>query len=423
MSKRMLKLAALMVPAILSVGCATQPTKSYDYSAFEASNPRSILVLPPLNNSPDVTATFGVYGQVTPPLAEAGYYVLPVGVVNETFKQNGLTSANDIHNVDPKKLQQIFGADAALYMTITQYGSTYKVVTSVTTVAAEAKLVDLRTGALLWENKVLVTDGGSGGNTGGDPMAILVQAAVSQILNSKLDMGYRVARLANERLLAGGLVNGLLYGPRSRNYKGRDASLPRATLATGPMPAVSLAPAVALGSTPIVRAQAVSNTSTAPVAVPVTEPVAAPMPVRVAAPMPVAVATPAAVRVVTPVAVRVVTPVAVAVVAPVAVPVAAPMPVAVATAPVMYTAPATIVNDVLPEPEVAAPPAQLSGPEQRYADVLRAAQAQHQALDPASNWYRSDLYEWVMERKAEFIGAGLAPDVALQRAIALMKGN
>ncbi len=44
-------------------GCA--PTKSVDYSAFKQAKPRSILVLPPLNESPDVKATYSMLSQVT----------------------------------------------------------------------------------------------------------------------------------------------------------------------------------------------------------------------------------------------------------------------------------------------------------------------------------------------------------------------
>ena len=42
----------------------------------------------------------------------------------ETFKYNGLTTPNDIAEVSPAKLREIFGADSALYMTVTRYGTT-----------------------------------------------------------------------------------------------------------------------------------------------------------------------------------------------------------------------------------------------------------------------------------------------------------
>ena len=57
---RLLLRALLAVGVLMLAGCATQP--GYDYSAFRESRPRSILVLPPLNDSPDVNATYSMYG-------------------------------------------------------------------------------------------------------------------------------------------------------------------------------------------------------------------------------------------------------------------------------------------------------------------------------------------------------------------------
>lgn len=218
MMSRLKKMALLLVPAVLMVGCATK-APSYDYTAFKAAKPRSIVVLPPLNNSPEVNAGNSVYAQVSYPLAEAGYYVLPVAVVGETFKQNGLTSAADIHGVDVRKLNEIFGADAGLYITIDKYGSTYTVIDSVAVVAVTAKLVDLKTGTLLWEGKASASNNEGGNNGGGGLIGALVAAAVKQILNSTTDAAHPVAGVANARLLSAGMTNGLLYGPRSVKYQ------------------------------------------------------------------------------------------------------------------------------------------------------------------------------------------------------------
>lgn len=218
MFKRSLKLAACLAPLALAVGCATKPAAPYDYTAFKAAKPRSIVVLPPLNNSPDVNAGYSVYSQVTYPLAEAGYYVLPVALVDETFKQNGLANAADIHNVALDKLQDIFGADAALYVTVTNYGATYTVVNSVVVVTANAKLVDLKTGAVLWSGAASANNDGGNNNNSGGPLGMLVAAVVKQIINSTTDAAYPVAGLATGRLLSSGQNNGLLYGPRSLNY-------------------------------------------------------------------------------------------------------------------------------------------------------------------------------------------------------------
>jgi len=217
MLNRILKLAVCVLPAALIVGCAT-PKAPYDYTAFKAAKPRSIVVLPPLNNSPEVNAGNSFYAQVTYPLAEAGYYVLPVALVGETFKQNGLTSAADIHAVDAKKLNEIFGADAAMYVTITNYGASYNVLNSVVLVTANAKLVDLKTGNLLWTGTASASNNEGGNSGGGGLVGALVAAAVKQIIASTTDASHPVAGVASARLLSAGTPNGMLYGPRSENY-------------------------------------------------------------------------------------------------------------------------------------------------------------------------------------------------------------
>lgn len=218
MLKRIMKLAACVAPAMLAVGCATHQVTPYDYTAFKAAKPRSIVVLPPLNTSPEVTAGYTVLSQVTYPLAEAGYYVMPVALVEETFKQNGLTSAEDIHAVETKKLQGIFGADAALYLTVTNFGASYTLLNSVVTVSAKARLVDLKTGATLWTGEASANNDANN-NSGGGLVGALVAAAVKQIINNTTDASYPVAGVASQRLLAAGQVNGMLYGPRSANYR------------------------------------------------------------------------------------------------------------------------------------------------------------------------------------------------------------
>lgn len=213
--KALLKLFVCLFVAVLATGCAT--SKPYDYTQYKQSRPRSILVLPPLNESPDVNATYAMLAQMTYPLAESGYYVLPVTLVDETFKQNGLTTANDIHTVAPAKLREIFGADAGLYVTVTKYGASYTIFNSVVTVAANAKLVDLKSGAVLWTGSAFASND-NGNNSGGGLIGMLVAAAVKQVINQATDASYPVAGRASNFLLSAGRPNGLLYGPYSPKY-------------------------------------------------------------------------------------------------------------------------------------------------------------------------------------------------------------
>ena len=134
---------SLLAFFLLLAGCVA-PQQDVDYTAYRQSRPRSILVLPPLNNSPDMRATYSFLSTVTKPLAEAGYYVFPVALVDQTFKENGMLNPGEMHQAPPDKLREIFGADATLYITVTQYGACYRILSSEVRVTAEAKLVDNR---------------------------------------------------------------------------------------------------------------------------------------------------------------------------------------------------------------------------------------------------------------------------------------
>ncbi|MFD1555170.1 DUF799 domain-containing protein [Paraburkholderia silviterrae] len=217
-----LKCVPVLALAALLAACAgpQKSTPGYDYTAFKSAKPKSILVLPPLNETADVNATNGMLSQMTMPLAESGYYVLPVAEVAETFRQNGMTMPAEMQATSPKKLRDIFGADAALYTKVTQYGSVYQVVDSNTVVAASAKLVSLGNGDVLWEGSASA-NGKELGNVdfgSGSVIGMLVQAAVKQVAHSLSDESQEVAGLTSQKLLSAGPPNGLLYGPHSPKY-------------------------------------------------------------------------------------------------------------------------------------------------------------------------------------------------------------
>lgn len=205
---------ALILAALLT-GCATP--KAYDYTALKQAKPRSILVLPPVNESLDVKATYSLLSQSSKPLAEAGYYVLPVALVDETFRQNGLTEATDMHAVDLKKLHEIFGSDAVLYLNVKRYGSTYYVIGSATVVEAQARLVDARTGALLWDGTASASSE-EGKNNNAGLVGLLITAVVQQVLSSAMDQSHDIAGITSQRLLSVRAGNGLLPGPRHPAY-------------------------------------------------------------------------------------------------------------------------------------------------------------------------------------------------------------
>ena len=205
----------LAAAALLAGACATpQP---YDYTAFKEARPKSLLVLPPLNNSPDVNASYSFLSHVTLPLAESGYYVLPVTLVDEMFRENGVTDPGQMHEVPAAKLKEIFGADAVLYIKIGHYGTSYSVINSESRVSAEASLVDLASGGVLWQGSATASSA-EGRSSSGGLVGMLVQAIVSQIVETISDRSHPVAGVTSMRLLSAGRPGGLLFGPRSPRF-------------------------------------------------------------------------------------------------------------------------------------------------------------------------------------------------------------
>jgi len=223
------KPATILAAALLLAGCAT--AAPFDYGPYLDHMPKSILVLPPLNQSPEVDAPYSFLSTITMPLCERGYYVFPVAVVDRLMKANGCPTPAEMHQVPLDKLNAVFGADAVLYLTVTDWGTKYVLISSVTTVSVSGRLVDARTGVQLWEGVgVAQQNSGQGQNS---LLGMAVAAVVEQVVNTATDRAHDIAPIA-----AGGLVAGdarpLLVGGRSPEFaadqqKRREA---RATAAT-----------------------------------------------------------------------------------------------------------------------------------------------------------------------------------------------
>lgn len=189
----------------LLFGCSTP----HDYSTYLDHMPRSILVLPPLNESPEVTATYSALSTITRPLAERGYYVFPVAVVDAFLRENGLPTPGEMHQVPPQKLNEAFGADAILYLKVRQWGTRYQVVNSATEVYVEGVLVDMETGTVLWASVARSVRNSSSG--GGGIIGALVGAVVTQVVATASDLAHGISAEAYTSMMYND-HHGMLYG-------------------------------------------------------------------------------------------------------------------------------------------------------------------------------------------------------------------
>jgi hypothetical protein len=154
--------------------------------------------------------------QAVYPLSEAGYYVMPVALVNETLRLNGVQTPQDAQQISVQRLRQVFGADAALYMDIRSYGSVYRVISADSVVTVDARLVDLRDGRTLWTGSASASSAEQRGQQQGGLVGALLQAVIEQVASNFSDRNHQVAGIAARRLLGGFGARGLLPGPRAR---------------------------------------------------------------------------------------------------------------------------------------------------------------------------------------------------------------
>ena len=161
---------------------------------------KSIVVLPPMNKSVEVSAPYIYLSTITKPLAERGYYVYPVAVVDALLKQNGLPTPVEMHAIPLKKIREHIGADAVLYVTIEDWGQKYRIVESRALVRIKLNLVDTKSGRSLWRGSGSADSGGSSDNVNGWE-GKLVAAVVDQIVGSLVDGTRELAKTANERVI------------------------------------------------------------------------------------------------------------------------------------------------------------------------------------------------------------------------------
>lgn len=203
-------LAALCALLFLS-GCVTQAKP--DYSTFFDHQPRSILVVPPANKTTAVDAPAVFLTTVSAAFAERGYYVFPVFLVQDILTDLGATDEGTVAAIPPAKFKEVFGTDSILYVTITDWTTSYVVLASNIIVGAEYRLVDAGTGAVLWTAKQrVVHDSSGGGGGGGGLIGALVVAAIKAAVTATT-VQYRPIALQANTIVAKRSGYGLPAGP------------------------------------------------------------------------------------------------------------------------------------------------------------------------------------------------------------------
>lgn len=212
-----------IIGACLVAGCATVPDTK-DYTAMRAAAPRSVLVVPVINNTSEVEAGALFLTTLAVPLAERGYYVLPVTASRKVMEGSGMGDPGLVHRQPTPQLANLFGADSVLYVEVNKWDTTYAVVSSGITVGFVYTLKDGKTGALLWQDQqqLMAPTTSSSGNIFADMLVAAVTAAVD---NSRADYTNQANFLNNVVLTTPG--HGLPFGPYAPAAAQNDTLFPQ----------------------------------------------------------------------------------------------------------------------------------------------------------------------------------------------------
>jgi len=188
----------LVLVALIMTGCAAQQ-KSIDWSAYESADPKSILIVPVVNNSLDVDASNYMLSTLSVPLAESGYYVYPVNTVKVILEQEGFYEAEQVHRSDSVSLAEMFSADAILYVTIQRWDAKYILLSTSVTVQFDYLMVDSE-GTEIWKAEKTMVYTPQSSNSG-NPLVDLIAMAVNAAMTKAAPNYMPLARSANQQVM------------------------------------------------------------------------------------------------------------------------------------------------------------------------------------------------------------------------------
>ena len=208
----------LMLPLVASLVACVHPPTPKDYTAYKAADPRSILIIPVVNNTTQVDAADTFLATLSQPLGERGYYVFPVNLVQHTMDDSGLGDADLVAKADPVRVASLFGADAVLYARVEHWDAQYALINTSVTVQIHYTLKDGKDGRTLW-NRDVTTVYQPQGSSSGNPLADLIVDAIQAALVRAHPNFIPLANQAN--IIAFDTMNqGVPYGPYDTRHGG-----------------------------------------------------------------------------------------------------------------------------------------------------------------------------------------------------------
>jgi hypothetical protein len=185
--------AAIITVVLFMCGCAEVETKMQAYPKMysETEKPISIVVVPVINKTTAADAGDLINSTLTVPFADNGYYVLPISIVSDIFKREGVIEGSQISGLPSSVFKANFGVDSVLYITINKWDTNYVVLAANVTVGMSYVLVSTSDNSVLWSyDQQVVVD--TGGGSSGFILLDIIQTAVNTALTDYIPIARQV---------------------------------------------------------------------------------------------------------------------------------------------------------------------------------------------------------------------------------------
>lgn len=168
------------------------------YATLYRENPRSIVIMPTINETNQVELKDNFYATLLKPLAERGYYVFSPFLAKELMEQESAANAEDFIQGNVAPFYRVFGADAVLFTIIHRWEKV--ALRSKIEIDVEYLLRSTKTGDMLFSRRFEGAVDLSSNQGGRGILSTLMDIVVGAISTSMTDKVV-AARLANRDAL------------------------------------------------------------------------------------------------------------------------------------------------------------------------------------------------------------------------------
>jgi len=143
----------LLISLLFIYACA--PRVKYIIENFFP--PRTVAVLPIANETNDLDAPDMVRSMFIDGLSGRGYYAKPIGEIDSLLRKEGITEGGQLNAISTEELLKLLKVDAVFYGTLLEFSDITLGYYQNRVVMANFKLIDLKSGDLLWEDEKKVS--------------------------------------------------------------------------------------------------------------------------------------------------------------------------------------------------------------------------------------------------------------------------